>query len=90
MALTVSVFGAILPRLLGTRKIVVTPQGDTLRDVIEELVAQYGQSVKKELFDEEGNLDYCYAFFAGGERLESLSDKIEANELVIVSAVAGG
>lgn len=88
--MVVKVSGAILPKLLGAREIIVTPDGDTLGDVIEQLIARYGQVVKEELFDKEGNLDYCYAFFANGERLESLSDKIEGNELLILSAVAGG
>ena len=90
MTMIVKLSGVILPRLLGTRQIVVTPDGDTLGDIIEELTTQYGQVVKEELLDKEGNLDYCYAFFAKGERLGSLSDKVTSNELLILSAVAGG
>ena len=90
MTVTVRIFGTRLRRILGTREILVNVDGDTLEDIIEGLVTMFGQAVTKELLDNEGNLDYCYGFFARGERLQNLSDKIGANELFILSAVAGG
>jgi molybdopterin converting factor small subunit len=80
----------LLRTVLGDREVVVSPAGNTLEDLIEQLAAQFGEKVKEELFDEEGNLDYSHAFFVRGERRHSLSDKIEDGDEVIVTSIIGG
>jgi len=66
--------------------------GGTLADIINQLAVRYGVKVKKELLDEEGNLDYAYGiFFSDGERVPDLSTRIEDGaELVIMIMMGGG
>ncbi|MFQ5826494.1 MAG: MoaD/ThiS family protein [Dehalococcoidia bacterium] len=80
----------LLRAVLGDREVAVSPAGNTLGDLIEQLATQFGAKVKEELFDEEGNLDYSHAFFVRGERRSNLSDKIEDGDEVVVTSIIGG
>ena len=80
----------LLRAVLRNGEVTVSPGGNTLGDLIEQLTVQFGAKVKEELFDEEGNLDYANAFFVRGERRSNLSDRIEDGDEVVVTSVIGG
>ena len=90
MVVMIRVFG-MLRSILKKEELVVHLVGDTVEDLINQLAAEYGDEVRKELLNEEGNLDYSYALFVKNQRLDSLSTQVEdGNEVVIISMLAGG
>ena len=79
-----------LRRVLG-KEAAVSVEGDSLRDLIDQLAALFGAEVKAELLNEEGEIDYSHAFFARGERLYHAGDRIvDGDEVLIFPAIAGG
>ncbi len=64
--------------------------GNSIRDLIDQLAAQYGQEVREQLLDEQGNLDYAYLFLIGGERVDSPSHKVEDGDEIMIASMLGG
>ena len=63
----------------------------TLADLIDQIAARYGNKVKEELLDEEGNLDYSYGIFSDGIRVGDLTTQIQDGaEVDIVMMMGGG
>lgn len=67
--------------------------GGTVQSAIEELTQQYPE-LKKQLFDEEGNIRSFIKVFVGDEDIRDLkneSTEVETGtEISIVPAIAGG
>lgn len=73
------------------RKLTLEWAGGTLEELIETLAAHYGEGIKRELLDEDGELGESYRIFADGEMLNSLSDRIrDRAEVRIVIPIPGG
>ena len=89
MKVTVKVTGSL--RRLLSNKTVVTLDGETLGDLINQLATQFGTELKEELLDNGNDLYYGYVVFCRGERLCHVSDRItDGDEILILSALAGG
>jgi MoaD family protein len=56
-----------LPEAIGGPDLEVDVIGKTINDVIEFLIAQYGQSARKALFNEDGKLDPMIQILLNGK-----------------------
>jgi len=56
-----------LPKAVGRSDLEVELVGETVNDVIEFLIAQYGQSAKKALLNDDGVLDPMIQILLNGE-----------------------
>ena len=57
----------VLPEAIGSKELEVEFDGETVNDLIEYLVAQYGRKAKQALFDEQGQLDPVVQILLNGE-----------------------
>jgi MoaD family protein len=57
----------VLPEAIGRKELEVEFDGETVSDLIEYLVAQYGRKAKQALFDERGKLDPVVQILLNGE-----------------------
>jgi molybdopterin converting factor small subunit len=90
MAVTVRLFGR-LRHLLGRDEVVAQGSPGTIGELIRLLAQQHGRIIREELLDEEGNIDYSYAVFIGGERVEGTDTPLrEGQEVTVTSMIAGG
>ncbi|MDP7240246.1 MAG: MoaD/ThiS family protein [Dehalococcoidia bacterium] len=90
MAVTVRFFGR-LHQLLGRDEVVVQGSPGTIGELIWLMARQHSRVIKEELLDEDGNIDYSYALFIGGERVEGPHTPIRAGqEVTVTSMLAGG
>ncbi|TAK27708.1 MAG: hypothetical protein EPO21_23540 [Chloroflexota bacterium] len=65
--------------------------GGSLADLVERLSRERSEEFRKELLDEEGNLDYAYMVIVSGERVTDIAAPIKPDdEVVITSMLAGG
>lgn len=77
--------------VLGEKEIELDWKGGTIREMIVRLATQHDEAIRKELFDEDSELDRAYVIFLKGERVYDLSINIEdGDEVVITSMLAGG
>ncbi len=56
-----------LPEAIGGKELEIDFSGETVNDLIEYLVAQYGRKAKQALFDERGQLDPVVQILLNGE-----------------------
>ncbi len=56
-----------LPEAIGSKELEIDFAGETVNDLIEYLVAQYGRKAKQALFDERGQLDPVVQILLNGE-----------------------
>ena len=56
-----------LPEAIGSKELEVEFDGETVNDLIEYLVAQYGRKAKQALLDERGELDPVVQILLNGE-----------------------
>jgi MoaD family protein len=57
----------VLPEAIGRKELEVEFAGETVNDLIEHLVAQYGQKARQALYDERGQLDPVVQILLNGE-----------------------
>lgn len=90
MAVTIRFFGR-LRHILGRDEMVARGSPATIGELIRLLAQQQDRRIKEELLDEEGNIDYSYALFIGGERVEGPHTPLrEGQEVTVTSMIAGG
>lgn len=90
MSVTVTVHG-ILRSVLGESRLEADMAGSSVGDLINALVVRYGDEVKQELLDHNGNLDYAYLIFLDGRPVRCLSQEVkDGDEIVITTTIAGG
>jgi molybdopterin converting factor small subunit len=90
MAVTVRFFGQ-LRHVLGRDELVARGSPATIGELIRLLAQQHDRRIKEELLDEEGNIDYAYALFIGGERVEGPHTPLhKGQEVTVTSMIAGG
>ena len=56
-----------LPEVIGGTELEIEFDGETVSDLIDYLVAQYGRKAKQALFDERGRLDHVVQILLNGE-----------------------
>ena len=56
-----------LPEAIGSKELEVEFDGETVSDLIEYLIAQYGRKAKQALLDERGELDPVVQILLNGE-----------------------
>jgi MoaD family protein len=56
-----------LPEAIGSKELEIEFDGETVNDLIEYLVAQYGRKAKQALLDERGELDPVVQVLLNGE-----------------------
>lgn len=88
MPVTIKVFGTFRS-IVGNGEITLDLRGCTLQELINELATLYGDKVREEVLDEQGNLDYVHIFFVDGRRLHSLSDTIKDGSEVVITNMFG-
>lgn len=90
MAVTVRFFGR-LRHILGKDELVAQGSPATIGELIRLLAQQHDRRIREEVLDEAGNIDYSYALFIGGERVEGLDTPLrEGQEVTVTSMIAGG
>jgi MoaD family protein len=83
-----------LPEAIGGSDLEVDLMGKTVNDVIEFLIAQYGQSARKALLNDNGNLDPVVQILLNGEEWVA-HDRLDMNlkdgdSLMFMIMMAGG
>lgn len=79
---------------LGSNELEVALTGDTVRDLIDHLIVQYGHEVSAALYDEEGKPDPLVQILHNGEEWIS-TDELDTvlrdgDNLVFMLLMAGG
>ena len=84
----------MISEVLGKKKLELDITGNTVKDVIDELIRSYGKNVKDFLYDEEGNFDVMIqvtlngkAFIPANKHHTSLN---EGDTLMFMLLLAGG
>jgi len=83
-----------LPEAIGRKELEVEFAGETISDLIEHLVAQYGWKARKALCDEQGRLDPIIQVLLNGEewvthdRLDTALQ--DGDNVVLMMMMAGG
>ena len=67
MRIELKILLPVLPEAIGRRDLEVEFEGETVNDLIDYLVAQYGRKAKQALFDERGKLDPVVQILLNGE-----------------------
>ena len=57
----------VLPEAIGRKELEVEFDGQTVNDLIDHLVAQYGRKARQALYDERGQLDPVVQILLNGE-----------------------
>ena len=69
-------------------------EADTVEDLLEKLLKEYGYTLKDELFDEVGKLKHTYRVVVNGRNinlLDGFKTKLKKDDMVVIMpAVAGG
>ncbi len=83
-----------LVKAMGGKQVEVDFPGETVADLLEHLVEQYGQAAKEALLDEEGNLDPIIQILVNEKQWvvhEELDVPLKDDDSVILMLlVAGG
>ena len=69
-------------------------KAETVEDLLEKLLKEYGYTLKDELFDEKGKLKHTYRVVVNGRNinlLDGFKTKLKKDDMVVIMpAVAGG
>ena len=83
-----------LPEAIGRKELVVEFAGQTVNDLLEYLVAQYGRKARQALYDEKGKLDPVVQVLLNGkewvphDRLDTTLQ--DGDSIVFMMMMAGG
>jgi MoaD family protein len=95
MKITVEFLGfPMASDVIGKKKLEVDISGNTVKDVIDELIGLYGRKVREAFYDEKGNFDVILQVMLNGKTFIS-ADKHhtplnEGDTLVFMLLLAGG
>ena len=67
MRVNLKIFLPALPEVIGRKELEVEFAGETINDLIEHLVAQYGRPARQALYDKQGKLDPVIQVLVNGE-----------------------
>jgi MoaD family protein len=94
MKVNVRILVPLLAQVLGSRELEVEFAGQTVSDLVEHLVAQYGPKARQALLDETGKLDAVIQVLLNGsewvthDQLDTLLR--DGDNVVLMLMVAGG
>ena len=94
MKVNLRLFLPTLPEVIGRKEVEVEFIGETINDLIDHLVAQYGRKAKQALFDGDGKLDPVVQVLLNGETWIT-HDKLgtvlqDGDEVIFMLMLAGG
>jgi MoaD family protein len=84
----------VLPEATGRKELQVEFAGDTVNDLIEHLIAQYGRKARQALYDRNGQLDPVIQILLNGEqwvthdRLDTVLH--DGDDVMLALMLAGG
>ena len=83
-----------LPEVIGRKELQVEFSGETINDLIEHLIAQYGRRAKQALYDKTGELDPVIQVLLNGETwvTQDQLDMVlqDGDSLILMMMMAGG
>ena len=83
---------ARIKQIIGRKQMEI--EADTVEDLLEKLLKEYGYTLKDELFDEAGKLKHTYRVVVNGRNinlLDGFKTKLKKDDMVVIMpAVAGG
>ena len=83
-----------LPEVIGRKELQVEFSGETINDLIEHLIAQYGRRAKQALYDKTGKLDPVIQVLLNGETwvTQDQLDTVlqDGDSLILMMMMAGG
>jgi MoaD family protein len=87
-------FLPVLPEAIGRKELEVEFAGETIDDLIEHLIAQYGRKARQALYDSNGQFDPVVQILLNGERWVS-HDRFDTvlqdgDEVMFAIMLAGG
>jgi MoaD family protein len=94
MKVHLKVFLPVLPEAIGSKELQVDFAGETVNDLIEHLIAQYGHKARQALYNREGQLDPVVQILLSGEqwvthdRLDTVLQ--DGDDVILMLALAGG
>lgn len=83
-----------LPEAIGGKELEVEFAGQTVNDLLEHLIAQYGRKAKQALYDEKGELDPVVQVLLNGQewvphdRLDTVLHN--GDHVALMAMIAGG
>ena len=94
MKVNLKILLPVLPEAIGRKELTVEFAGETVNDLIEHLVAQYGRKARQALYDGQGELDPVIQVLLNGkewvthDRLDTALQ--DGDNVVLVMMMAGG
>jgi len=84
----------VLPEAIGRKELELEFDGQTVNDLIDHLVAEYGRKAKRALYDERGRLDPMVQILLNGEEWVT-HDRLDrtlqdGDQVVLMLMLAGG
>jgi MoaD family protein len=94
MKVKLKIFLPLLPEVIGRKELEVEFAGETINDLVEHLVAQYGRKAKKALYDSTDKLDPVIQVLLNGKEWVT-HDRLDAalqdgDEVMFMIMMAGG
>jgi len=94
MKVKLKIFLPLLPEVIGRKEFEIEFDGETVNDLVEHLVVQYGRKAKKALYDSTGKLDPVIQVLLNGKEWVT-HDKLDTalqdgDELMFMIMMAGG
>ena len=94
MRIGLKIFLPALPEAMGRREVEIEFDGETVNDLIDYLIARYGQKARKALYDSGGQLDPVVQILLNGERWVT-HDRLDTvlhdgDDVAIMLMLAGG
>jgi len=94
MRIHLKLFLPALPEAIGRKELEVEFAGETVKDLIEHLIARYGRKARQALYDEKGELDPVVQVLLNGkewiphDRLDTTLQ--DGDDVVLMVMMAGG
>lgn len=94
MKVHLKIFLPVLPEAIGRKELQVEFPGETVSDLIEHLIAQYGRKARQALFGRDGQLDPVVQILVNGEKWVTHTQLDTAlqdgDEVMLMMMLAGG
>jgi len=87
------IFLPVLPEAIGGKELQVEFAGQTVNDLIEHLIAQYGRKARQALYDSHGQLDPVVQVLLNGEQWvphDRLDTVLQDGDEVMLMLMLGG
>lgn len=94
MKIGLKMYLPVLPEAIGRKELELEFDGQTVNDLIDHLVAEYGRKAKRALYDERGRLDPMVQILLNGEEWVT-HDRLDrtlqdGDQVVLMLMLAGG